>query len=235
MHKKRNLDEIIMIYHETNDINCDSLKKCFMDSCVAGTLEEMIWFLSKDIDLHNKDTAHCMLNATRNKSVSREMVKLLHSNGANINAIRHVPEVNTCLDIFEESMIGGCVDLYPWIEKNGHTAKIYGGKALHHALCAYTTFNYDALKFLVKNGADINYVLNGRTPLMTVIKWANIYIATYPTAINADLQREYLNLCKYLVENGADIHYKNDDGYTAIDLSKGIDLLYEYFLYLNEI
>ena len=94
-------------------------------------------------------------------------------------------------------------------------------RAVYDTVDAYVGFKKKALCFLVDHGADVNCLVDGETPLMQLIRWANCYIVIYdhPLKLKVEEQREYLELCKILVENGADITCKNKDGVTLLEMS----------------
>lgn len=55
------------------------------------------------------------------------------------------------------------------------------------------------VKFLIKNGDDVNYIYNDRTPLMHVIE-------------NDIYKEETISMAKLLISTGADVNYKAKDG-----------------------
>ena len=86
----------------------------------------------------------------------------------------------------------------------------------------------EIIKFLLKNGADINFQVNGG--------WSALHHAvdseidgTLQTCCG-NLEKTPIDLVMLLLENGADVDLKLDDGDTPIDIAK--DYKYEKFITL---
>jgi ankyrin repeat protein len=110
----------------------------------------------------------------------------LAENGANIHEVNHVGS-----DAFSEAIYGEKYHFLPILERLGHTAKEYGGKAFRSEFVSRK--NNQVIEFFVNHGVDMNYNKPCQVfPLCDTPLCAAAY--------HADLE-----MCKYLVEHGADV------------------------------
>jgi ankyrin repeat protein len=120
------------------------------------------------------------------------------------------PDVLSFLFEFCSNEENNCVDVS--IDKNNGFKKTPLMTAAQHGVL-------DSVKYLVKNGANIN---------AQTVKYIDYYSDEGPkpdrTALMYAILEGHYDIALYLIENGADISIKDARGYTAYDYLNGIRL-----------
>ena len=104
-------------------------------------------------------------------------------------------------------------------------------KALSHQLLLIcnTEFNLEKVKSLVKKGADINYIINGMTPLLAVINHivCNYKAKSNKPEITEEYYKDYYKLFLWVLRNGH--KHINKSNYSQIRI---FNFLLEYGDYI---
>lgn len=230
----RNIKIIQLILSSGYDLDETRKNSAFALASDIGNVEIMNYFLGLGADINGKDyNGYTPLHYAKDLDTAKFLVE----NGVNVN--REYVE-----DAFSIPM---SADMLKYYIKNGWninaTPKYEDGSVIAPALFGAVSWgDYDMVKILVENGADINYIIqdikndnNRVTALMTASYFGSKNILKYLIEKGADInyQNRYgqtslmfaasnrrLDNVKMLVQNKADIKLKDKDGKTALDYAK---------------
>jgi len=174
----------------------------------VGCFESVKWLVEHGANLNDKEYPSFLIAV---RYCDDKMMVYLAENGANIHAVNRVGS-----DAFSEALYGKKHHHLPVLERLGHTAKDYGGRAFRSAIM---DGDNQAIEFFVNHGVDMNY----NEPCM-VFPYQSTPLCV--AAEYADLER-----CKYFVAHGADVTIADNYGsrpYT-IALEENRTEIAEYF------
>lgn len=206
------------------DVNIKNIDEQFLMATFEGDISGVKTFIKQGADINYKDSK-LFFNSDKMRITSLspsaytalmiascyghiEIVKYLIDNGADIDY--KTEEGNTALTY---ALMYRHTEILKFFEDKGADINI-DVKQFRMLLVATTWGDLEVVKYLIKNGADVNY----KDPHYPHAKGMRITSAdSYDyTALMIASRYGYLDIVKYLIDKGADINIKTKNSSTAL-------------------
>ena len=218
------------IHQETNDGT-----NCIMSASLGtGDSKTVTWLIEQGVDVNhcNKDGWTAVHGAAHEGNL--DMLKLLHSNGANIH--QETSDGTNCIML--ASLRTGDSKLVTWLMDKGMDVNHCNKYGLAAVYCATYDGNLDVLKLLHSNEGNIHQTLNSFCAFHVAAYFGKVSVLKFLCSVGvkinvqdnhqnnalqfASLGNSTLETIKWLADNKIDVLNLNAEGHSALHYAAGL-------------
>ena len=210
--QKGNFEVLKLLHNSRANIrqaNNNGINSIIMASLGSGDCETVRWLIEQGIDVNHSDNFSSTAVHYAAQHSNLDVLKLLHSNGANINEKKN----NGTNSIMLASRGTRVFESVRCLIEQGIDSNLFDRFGLTAVPLTMHQDNLEVLKLLHSTVTNIHQMTSNAD---NIISMASLIYGDCETVTTASLGSGDCETVRWLVEQGGDVNHSNKDGFTAV-------------------